>query len=867
MVCFEVIKNVREIRLSDQNEQYGAILLVRSELENARKRGVITVKTLNLYGNNIDDGALNILVPIIKAEIPYLSVLNIGGNKIGYDIDANSIAKLGELLLEDSALTHLNLEGNTIGDPGAISLSAILTRNHALKHLNLGSNMIGVDGATAILEAVSNIRHFETLILRNNNIGAYACELFGSLFKSSNIQVLDLQRNKIGDAIAKVPISDRDVNTALHSLDLSHNGITYRSALHIVEMLCQCTRSLRQLKLSSNQMGDEGMACLSDILSRRTAITHFELDNNDIGDKGIKLFAENIATYGGDGTKILTYLSLQHNGITNDGFTHLMAALSSNDGLTHLDLSSNKIVITEGTSDAVITLGGMILSNSAIKEIHLDGNEFDEDIIMKTSQCDDKQSTIPDTLPYYIEQSTSLEVFHISHQRSPRMTPVKAILERNAFIRMIKETGKIVLSEDRVEEIVYEVHARYSQNIEEKVGLFGEEVIEKAKRDAIEENKSIALKAMMEEHHERLKTMQKSFQGHMKYHNPLFNRDDVLELLQSAYKYGGPEGVDFVIEACSDPGKYEVLSKMVSSKPGFDTIGFLVDVYKLYGEAVIDKMLKQYMSVWEADQFLELWEEATAYKASKGKAGGELLLTICSVGDEFLILHRSLSKIIAGWKLKDTLNIGIEASIRSSPSMLEGMLIQASKHPLYRIEIGEAIRNEGLIFGVYKLMGKAVFSYTINIQNIHGQFEKLIVYQDANTGETLQSELVMSTRTILHLNSDDSLERQFHQLIQQAFNIPSRDGGALLGEVETLINEMRKHSTSGCQTDKEIGMLWVLNDLLRYLKYDGSGVLWPFRFSDQGPPYGLPEASDGYDDFSQDGGSTLPMYGGNNTWE
>merc|ERR1712110_1160271 len=71
-----------------------------------------------------------------------------------------------------TAVTYLNLAGNSIGDAGAAAIAEALKTNTVVTTLFLGVNRIGDAGAAAIAEALKTNTAVTTLYLSGNSIGA-----------------------------------------------------------------------------------------------------------------------------------------------------------------------------------------------------------------------------------------------------------------------------------------------------------------------------------------------------------------------------------------------------------------------------------------------------------------------------------------------------------------------------------------------------------------------------------------------------------------------------------------------------------------------------------------------------------------------
>jgi Leucine Rich repeat len=74
------------------------------------------------------------------------------------------------MLLQNTVLTKVSLNGNNIGPAGTIALAATLRMNASLQELGLGRNNIGNEGAVAVAGALTFNDTLERLDLSSNSI-------------------------------------------------------------------------------------------------------------------------------------------------------------------------------------------------------------------------------------------------------------------------------------------------------------------------------------------------------------------------------------------------------------------------------------------------------------------------------------------------------------------------------------------------------------------------------------------------------------------------------------------------------------------------------------------------------------------------
>jgi Ran GTPase-activating protein (RanGAP) involved in mRNA processing and transport len=81
-------------------------------------------------------------------------------------------------------------------------------------------------------------------------------------------------------------------------LSLAHNNIADQGVLLLSEALTTKISHLKELDLSSNHITNAGAQYLSKMLTTYRTLTHIWLDDNELGDAGVRVLANAIAEYG-----------------------------------------------------------------------------------------------------------------------------------------------------------------------------------------------------------------------------------------------------------------------------------------------------------------------------------------------------------------------------------------------------------------------------------------------------------------------------------------------------------------------------------------------------------------------------------------
>jgi Ran GTPase-activating protein (RanGAP) involved in mRNA processing and transport len=102
--------------------------------------------------------------------------------------------------------------------------------------------------------------------LRDNNITSQgALILAESLNNNITLESLDLRNNYISDLGVQF-LSLGIIHSKLITLNLESNGITFEGAQYLAQML-KSNRTLTELYLSKNHLGDRGVELLTNVLN------------------------------------------------------------------------------------------------------------------------------------------------------------------------------------------------------------------------------------------------------------------------------------------------------------------------------------------------------------------------------------------------------------------------------------------------------------------------------------------------------------------------------------------------------------------------------------------------------------------------
>lgn len=238
-----------------------------------------------------------------------------------------------------------------IRDKSAEEIVAILAENHAVEELYIScKNQI----TSSVISAIFQLKNVTNLNLYGNQIGAAeACEI-GKHLVGSNLRILDLACNYIGDPGTRKIANNMENLTKLY---LEHNKISDAGAGEIGMNLKDS--NVTDLRLSINQIGDAGVTEIANhlVLSNLTIL---ELNHNQISDKGAREIGMNLV-----GSN-LTTLHMYDNQIGDAGACEIAKNMVGSK-LRSLKLSGNQIGDT-GACEITRNLKGSNLTDLNLYE-------------------------------------------------------------------------------------------------------------------------------------------------------------------------------------------------------------------------------------------------------------------------------------------------------------------------------------------------------------------------------------------------------------------------------------------------------------------------------------------------------------------
>ncbi|XP_062892821.1 NACHT, LRR and PYD domains-containing protein 3-like [Mobula hypostoma] len=219
------------------------------------------VKRLDLKSCRIESGRLQQLGPGLHK----CQELRLGFNHLG---DSAGKVVSAALRVPGCQIQRLWLNHSGLQDPDVNHLASALRTNRSLMELDVRGNALG-DSGVKLLSAALRDPNCKLQILGLWNVGLTDSgteDLTSALRTNRSLTELDLGSNDLGDSGVKlVSAALRDPESKLQKLDLTRVELTDSGAEDLAFAL-STNRSLRELDLSKNTLGDSGVKFLSEAL-------------------------------------------------------------------------------------------------------------------------------------------------------------------------------------------------------------------------------------------------------------------------------------------------------------------------------------------------------------------------------------------------------------------------------------------------------------------------------------------------------------------------------------------------------------------------------------------------------------------------
>ncbi|ORY00195.1 RNI-like protein [Basidiobolus meristosporus CBS 931.73] len=317
---------------------------------------------LYLSGHRLESDTLKVLSDALATN-KALQRLNVGHNEFGSDENASNFQVLCEGLKRCEGLRNLDLENKGIGAKCAQILGHTLAVNKSLVELNLSRNQINDVAMEALCESLGDdVMSLEKLDLSANEISYKGAASLAKLLVDERVRLTELVLSenplgaKGGAEIAKVLGQNQRLSVLKiafidqESADFQVVGDSPGDAVlsTLAESLDASSNfGVRSLWMDGCRISHEGAINLAKII-KHTRLEEIRLRSNQVGDEGVRYISQAIS----EPNSTIRKLELGENGITTIGFEALLSA----NALEYLGLFNNKVDFANGVPSTEITV-------------------------------------------------------------------------------------------------------------------------------------------------------------------------------------------------------------------------------------------------------------------------------------------------------------------------------------------------------------------------------------------------------------------------------------------------------------------------------------------------------------------------------
>ncbi|XP_072893986.1 NACHT, LRR and PYD domains-containing protein 3-like [Hemitrygon akajei] len=271
---------------------------------------------------------------------------------------------LAQAVLE--SVETLSFRGMTLTPTDCAIMCHVIGLCDTIKLLDLLDCRIQCEG---IEQLGPGLHKCQELRLAWNKLGDSGVKLVSEALRNPKCKIQKLWLSCVGltDSGAKDLASALSTNQSLMELNLSHNELRDSGVNLLSDALRNPECKIQRLGLYHVSLTDSGVKDLASSLRTNRSLTELDLSDNKLGDSGVKLLSEALR----NAECKIQKLGLWYVGLTDSGAEDLASALSTKQSLTELILGFNSL-----TDESVPTLHRLILTVPSLEWVVLDGNQF-----------------------------------------------------------------------------------------------------------------------------------------------------------------------------------------------------------------------------------------------------------------------------------------------------------------------------------------------------------------------------------------------------------------------------------------------------------------------------------------------------------
>ena len=243
------------------------------------------IQHMNLWKNKLDRRACELIAEGVQ-RMPCLETLDVSVNPLGCGGAVPLVSSL-----HSTRLTKLDLHRTAISDPDFKCIANYIHSTTSLEKLDIGGrNDLSVKSIDSLCSALIGNSSVRTLYLSDSNLTTAHCVSLGQLLKhpmQCKIERLDLRSCRMtSDGVGEV-MSGLSENQTLRELSLSYNPIGLEGVITMATML-RSNSSLETLDLQSCSIGSSGGVELGAALESNKTLRKLVLGGNALGDDGVR---------------------------------------------------------------------------------------------------------------------------------------------------------------------------------------------------------------------------------------------------------------------------------------------------------------------------------------------------------------------------------------------------------------------------------------------------------------------------------------------------------------------------------------------------------------------------------------------------
>ena len=354
-----------------------------------------TLTVLYIHNINLSDDGMPALSAYLGNSI--LQEPDVSQNRITDE----GLKVISEVIEVNTSLCKFDVSKNLISSEGLIYLLKKVSNNKTsrLQYLCISHNDVTKSSWNSVKECIKNVSLYSKVIASWNEINLKSIKQYNSvviittiyLFESRYVEgIEDTSQIQFVKEIRSAEHRIRYIasclvkNNLLTAINLSGIGITEIEAKTFSKVI-HCNSVLHTLNIAQNELGDDGIAIISESLKENTMLHTLNLSYNDITHAGAKELAGAIQI-----NEVLKNLNISNNNICGEG---AVAILNSN--LQKLNFSNNNITVKDAACIAKVIeeneslthlylFQPSITNKSAFHKTLLDSMHFNNTIIKLT---------------------------------------------------------------------------------------------------------------------------------------------------------------------------------------------------------------------------------------------------------------------------------------------------------------------------------------------------------------------------------------------------------------------------------------------------------------------------------------------------